>query len=255
MEQMPRLVRKSEHDDCGEALMTLRIELLALAACLAAVLAGCSSAEATPVEVPAAAATASEASVPTASPNADATSTPVPAGPAPLAVRVEAFENGGAIPDRYTCVGANDSPALSWSGVPEAAQALVLIVYDADAGAALGAGNDLGFLHWMVYDIPPTAVGLPLAATGDSGLPASAIETANDFFSAAGARFPGGAVIRGAGYDGPCPPAQHTYVFRLIALNEPLGLPGGTPYQTVMSALEGRVLAVADWAGVYPPTK
>jgi len=234
-----------------EGPMNRRIALL-----VAGMLAGCSSGEATPVDLAqAAAATSVKLQSPTAVLEAEATSAPAPAEPANLSLHMEAFEEGGAIPDRYTCIGTNDSPAVSWSGVPAATQSLVLIVYDADAGADLGAGNDLGFLHWMVYDIPPTSAGLPLGATGDSGALAGGIETTNDFFAAAGGRFSGGAVIRGTGYDGPCPPAQHTYVFRLLALSQPLSVPMDTPYQEVMSALEGRVLAAADWTGVYPPSQ
>lgn len=238
------------------ASMFRRVVLLALAVSLAALLAACSHGETTPVDLPPAiAATESVAQPLSTVPDTDAASTPAPAEPAPLALHLEAFKEGGVIPDRYTCLGANDSPAMSWSGVPAEAQALMLIVYDADAGTDLGAGNELGFLHWMVYDLPATATGLPLAATGDGGLLAGGIETANDFSGAAGGRFPGGAAIRGSGYDGPCPPAQHTYVFRLLALNERLGFPRGTPYASVMSALEGRVLAVADWTGIYPPAQ
>jgi Raf kinase inhibitor-like YbhB/YbcL family protein len=224
---------------------------LGFALLIALLLAGCSGREATSVDPASSVAPASIEAQPTiAAREMEATSTPVPAD---LVLHIDAFGEGGAIPDRYTCVGANDSPAVSWSGVPTAAQALVLIVFDGDAGADLGAGNDLGFLHWMVYDLPPTAEGLPLGATGDERLLAGGIETANDFAEAAGGRFPGGAGIRGTGYDGPCPPAQHTYVFRLLALRESLDLAAGTPYPSVLSALEGRVLAVADFRGVYPP--
>ena len=152
------------------ASMFRRVALLALALSLAALLAGCSNGEATPVALqPAIGATESVGQAPSTVPDTGTASTPAPAETAALALHLDAFEDGGAIPDRYTCLGANDSPAVSWSGVPAEAHALVLIVYDADAGAGLGAGNELGFLHWMVYDLPATASGLPLAATGDAG--------------------------------------------------------------------------------------
>lgn len=170
-----------------------------------------------------------------------------------MSLFLEAFEEGGEIPDRYTCHGANDSPAVAWSGVPAEAQALVLMMYDPGAGRDRGAGNDLGFLHWMVYDLSPASRGMALGATGDPAQLAGGIETANDFAAAAGGIFPGGALIRGRGYDGPCPPAQHTYIFRLLALDQPLGFPAGTPYQAVMSGLEGHVLAETVWSGVFAP--
>jgi len=234
--------------------MNRRIALFTFALSTVAALAACSSGEIAPAnEAPAVAATGTGAQPTTVVPEAEATSTSAPAEPADLTLNLNGFEDGGAIPDRYTCIGANDSPGMSWSGVPAAAQSLVLIVFDADAGADLGAGNDLGFLHWMAYDLSPMSAGLPLAATGDAELMAGGVETANDFSEAVGATFPGGALIRGTGYDGPCPPAKHTYVFRLLAIDNPLGLPAGTPYPSVLSALEGHILAIADWTGVYPP--
>jgi Raf kinase inhibitor-like YbhB/YbcL family protein len=132
---------------------------------------------------------------------------------------------------------------------------LALIVYDADAGSDLGAGTDLGFIHWLVYDLPATLPGLPAEATGNVQALAGGVESPNDFNTAAGAAFPGGAVIRGTGYDGPCPPQEHTYVFRLLALDEPLRLPAGTSPQSVLEALEMHVLAVADWTGTSAPAQ
>src|SRR5258708_29089067 len=56
---------------------------------------------------------------------------------APVTIRLTspAFQDGGAIPIRYAGngVGENISPALSWSGVPEEAAELVLIMQDPHA--------------------------------------------------------------------------------------------------------------------------
>ncbi len=172
-----------------------------------------------------------------------------------LALQLDSFPDGGPIPDRYTCNGKNASPALSWSGVPVEAKSIALIVYDADAGSDLGAGTDLGFIHWLVYDLSPSVRGLPADATGDAQALAGGLESPNDFHASAGASFPAGAVIRGTGYDGPCPPEEHTYVFRLLALDEMLRLPAGTAPQLVLGALEGHVLAVSDWTGTYAPAR
>ena len=38
-----------------------------------------------------------------------------------------AFPNGGVIPKKYTCDGADLSPALSWDDAPAGTQSLALI--------------------------------------------------------------------------------------------------------------------------------
>jgi hypothetical protein len=106
----------------------------------------------------------------------------------------------------------------------------------------------------MVYDLPSSSSGLPEGATGSAQALVGGIETPNDFSAASGGTFPGGAAIRGTGYDGPCPPDDHTYVFRLLALDALLALPSGSSPQSVLTASEGHVLAAADWTGTYRPT-
>jgi len=50
-----------------------------------------------------------------------------------FALKSTGFANGGEIPSRYTCGGADLSPGLSWVGVPEGTQSLALITDDPDA--------------------------------------------------------------------------------------------------------------------------
>ena len=166
-------------------------------------------------------------------------------------MRSPAFADGGDLPVRFTCDGENLSPPLEWAGVPDGAGALMLVAFDPDAGRDLGASTDLGFIHWLVIDLPATSSGLPEGASSSAAALLGAAEAANDFAAASGSTFPGGAIIRGTGYDGPCPPARHTYVFRLMALDGPLGLPGGTAASEAITAAEGRLLGVADWTGSY----
>src|SRR5436190_4490954 len=64
-----------------------------------------------------------------------------------------AFKDEGFIPDKYSKVGGNISPPLAWSGVPDSAESLALIMDDPDAPSG-------GFVHWVVYDIPRTSSGL-----------------------------------------------------------------------------------------------
>src|SRR5437762_8482859 len=64
-----------------------------------------------------------------------------------------AFSDGGEIPKKYASDGENVSPPLTWTGVPDNAQSLVLIVDDPDA-----PNGD--WVHWVLVDLPPTASGL-----------------------------------------------------------------------------------------------
>ena len=50
-----------------------------------------------------------------------------------LTLTSDAFIEGGEIPAKYTCEGADISPPLFWHGIPEGTKSLVLIVDDPDA--------------------------------------------------------------------------------------------------------------------------
>ena len=50
-----------------------------------------------------------------------------------LTVASPAFERGEALPSRYTCDGAGESPPLSVGGVPDEAKSLAVVVDDPDA--------------------------------------------------------------------------------------------------------------------------
>jgi Phosphatidylethanolamine-binding protein len=54
-----------------------------------------------------------------------------------------AFDDGAAIPRRFTCDGENLSPPLQWSGVPAGTLSFVLLCDDADvpAGQPCSEGN------------------------------------------------------------------------------------------------------------------
>jgi hypothetical protein len=110
----------------------------------------------------------------------------------------------------FGCTGGNVSPALQWSNVPAGTRSLALLVHDPDAPT--GAG----FWHWAVYNIPPTASGLPQGAgNAQSALPAPGFGGTNDFMDT-------GATGANGNYGGPCPPAgdaPHHYVFTLYALS------------------------------------
>lgn len=152
-----------------------------------------------------------------------------------LELRSSAFDDNGEIPGRCTCDGDGRSPPLAWSDVPPETESLVLIVDDPDAPDP--KAPKMTWVHWVLYDIPPTVSNLPEGAS-PSRLPPGAKEGVNDW--------------KKKGYRGPCPPVgRHRYFHKLYALNT--SLPGlGRPTKAQLeSAMRGHVLAEAQLIGTY----
>jgi Raf kinase inhibitor-like YbhB/YbcL family protein len=193
----------------------------------------------------------------TPTPPAEEAASPTPEPVAPLEIFTSAFEPGGGIPGQYSCDGDNISPPVEWSGVPEATQSLLLVVYDLDAGADLGASVPQGFVHWVVYNIPPSTTGYPEGMPGGPTLADGALQGNNDFglIPGIGPTFPSGAPIKLVGYDGPCPGDPHRYAFTLYALDSLLDLPAAPFMTQVLGAMEGNILAQAEVVGVYSPQR
>jgi Raf kinase inhibitor-like YbhB/YbcL family protein len=104
------------------------------------------------------------------------------------------FEHGGDVPTKFTCDGADISPHLAWSGVPEGTKSLALIVDDPDA--PMGT-----WVHWLVCNIPADTKEI-----SQDSVPSGAKQVTNGF----------GKVE----YGGPCPPGgTHRYFFKLYALD------------------------------------
>src|SRR5262245_11151951 len=155
-----------------------------------------------------------------------------------LVLTSAAFAAFGAIPALHTCEGRDVSPALSWTGVPAAARSLVLIVDDPDAPDPQAPKTT--WVHWVLYDLPPTTPGLP-QGVASSALPAGAREGRNDW--------------KRTGYGGPCPPiGRHRYFHKLYALDVVLGELGDATKAAVEAAMQGHVLAQADLVGTYQNT-
>ncbi len=142
-----------------------------------------------------------------------------------------AFSEGEMIPTRYTCDGEDISPALAWSGVPETAQSLVLICDDPDA--PVGTWD-----HWVLFNIPADASGLPEAVASESTLESGAVHGKNSWGR--------------PGYGGPCPPGgTHRYYFYLYALDARLPLEAGSTKAQLLQAVEGRILDQGQLMGRY----
>ncbi len=146
-----------------------------------------------------------------------------------------AFQQGGEIPQTFTCEGKDFSPALEWRRVPRDTASLVLIVDDPDAPDP--KKPMMTFVQWVLFDLPPTATGLPEAVRSDA-LPAGTREGLNDW--------------RRTGYGGPCPPiGRHRYFFKLYALDRKLGELPRASKAAVEQAMQGHVLASAELVGTY----
>jgi Raf kinase inhibitor-like YbhB/YbcL family protein len=149
-----------------------------------------------------------------------------------LTLTSPAFEDGGAIPKRHTCEGQDVAPALAWTGVPEGTKSLALVVDDPDAPDPKAPKRT--WVHWVAYDIPPTATGIPEGGA----LPAGARDGTNDWGR--------------AGYGGPCPPiGRHRYFHKLYALDRSIGDLGRPRKDALEKAMAGHVLAQCVLMGTY----
>ena len=152
-----------------------------------------------------------------------------------FSVQSSSFTDGGEIPSRFTCEGADVSPALSWSDVPTGAKSLALIVDDPDAPDP--QAPKMTWVHWVLYNIPPTVSGLP-EAVEQGALPSGTREGLNDW--------------KRLGYGGPCPPiGRHRYFHKLYALDVVLPDLKSPTKADLEKAMAGHVLAEARIIGTY----
>lgn len=141
--------------------------------------------------------------------------------------------HNGKISSRYTCDGANYSPSLSWSDVPDRTQSFVLICDDPDAPAGT-------WVHWVIFNIPRKVRSLPEDVPRVKKLKnIGALQGINDFGK--------------IGYGGPCPPSgeKHRYFFKLYAVKNVLYLEPGATKQEVLDAIEGKVIEKSQIIGTY----
>lgn len=144
------------------------------------------------------------------------------------------FKANGIIPSRYTCEGEEISPPLEFSGIPQNAKSLVLIMDDPDVPKSLR--SDGMWDHWVLFNILPTVHKIeenksPLCKSGTT-------------------------TSGGTRYVGPCPPdREHRYFFKLYALDTMLNLPSGSSKKEVEKAMQGHILAESQLMGRYEKGK
>jgi Raf kinase inhibitor-like YbhB/YbcL family protein len=161
-------------------------------------------------------------------------SEPAALGEFPMSIQLSspAFTEGNPIPAKYTCDGGDVSPPLAWSGVPEAAKSLALIVDDPDAPVRT-------WVHWVLYGLSPGLTELNEGLVKSATIEGLGVQGNNDF--------------RKPGYSGPCPPRgkPHRYFYKLYALDTTLSLPAGATKGDLEEAMRGHILAQGQLIGSY----
>lgn len=148
-----------------------------------------------------------------------------------IKITSSAFEDGGLIPAKYTCDGADVSPPLQWDAVPEGTRSIALICDDPDA--PMGT-----WVHWVLFNLPSDAKELAENIPTEETLPNGAKQGVNDF----------GRV----GYGGPCPPGgTHRYFFKIYALDTEVGLQAGADKRRLLKTMEGHILEQGQLIGKY----
>jgi Raf kinase inhibitor-like YbhB/YbcL family protein len=164
---------------------------------------------------------------------------PVPAKPG-LTLTSPAFEDGSIIPNKYTQAAAPAtpvSPKLEWTHVPEGTVSFALIVHDPNTSLNKSTTE---VLHWMIYNIPGTATGLPEGMSDQAQLPDGATQATNR-----GRKI--GYMGMGAGAQGP----YHDYTFELFALDTKLTLGPDADRAAAMAAMDGHILGKGVLVGRY----
>ena len=152
-----------------------------------------------------------------------------------LILKSSAFANGGEMASQYTREGGDLAPPPAWEEVPEHTRSLVLIVDDPDAPDP--RAPRMTWVHWVLYNIPPEAGGLPEGVTS-ADLPRGTQEGLNDW--------------KRTGYGGPCPPiGRHRYFHKLYALDTTLEGLDRPNKAKIEAAMKNHVIAEAELIGTY----
>jgi len=163
------------------------------------------------------------------------------AAPAPVLMTMSttAFADGAEIPAKYTQAGNQTSPAITWTNVPAGTVTFLLHLHDMEVSRNHTMDDQL---HWIVWNIPGTATGLP------EGVPMGA-QLQNGAYQLSAS----GAVYRGPG--APAAGPRHHYTFELFALDTKIDVqPGTDAFETraqILKAIQGHILGKAVYMGLF----
>jgi len=157
-----------------------------------------------------------------------------------MSVSSPTLTHGQPVPTVHTPDGRNESPALRWTAVPAGTKSFVVFCEDPDVG------NPPPFVHWVVYNIPGTATGVPAALPIDASLLPAQIAGAVQGLSG----------FRRAIYRGPAPPPgkPHYYHFVVHALDTTIAVKPNEPPLTraqLLEAMQGHVLGRGEIVAHY----
>lgn len=180
-------------------------------------------------------------SVMSAAPDAQTTAGGQPPQPPrqALTLTTTAFPDGGVIPPKYTQAGEQISPVLTWTNVPPGTASFVLHMRDPDVARNKTTEDQV---HWLVWNIPGTATGLPENVPKGLELPDGSRQISAS-----------GPVYRGPG--APASGPMHHYTFELYALDTKLDVaPGVDAWDTrnaIWKAMQGHILGKAVYVGLF----
>ena len=163
--------------------------------------------------------------------------------PDTIEVTSSVFAHHGMVPEEYSAYGANKSIDLSWDNLPEGTVQLALVCDDPKV-VELGM-METPFVHWVAYNIPAGAGGLPKAMATDAEVVGiSGLEGMVNGLNGLGR----------TGYFGPRPPVNgqlHAYHYRVYAIDADLELEAGLGRDELLVAIDGHVLATGMLMGHY----
>lgn len=163
--------------------------------------------------------------------------------PETVTVTSSVFDHHGTFPLAYTAYGDNTSIDLSWDNLPAGTVELALVMDDPIVQMPQP------FVHWVAYNIPADAEGIPAGLTTDAEV--TGVAGLDGMINGVNG-------IRRTGYFGPRPPVDgqlHAYHFRIYALDSDLDLEPGLNKEQLLEAIEGHVLATGMLMGHYERTE
>ncbi len=139
------------------------------------------------------------------------------------------FDNGETIPQKYGYKNKNLSIPLKISEIPEGTKSLALIMDDPDA---MGVAGKV-WVHWVLWNISPNTKEIR-----ENSIPEDSVEGKTDFDE--------------IGYGGPAPPdKEHTYIFKLYALDIILNLKQGSTKVEIEESMMEHIISKARLEGKF----